>query len=87
MTTEHLHKLIGQQFTVAKLPVVYTIADVTSTHVHLNTNVSTTTQIIKLQSFLTAHIEGLFSYIGEPVKVAKEPVEEEPANFFSLDDL
>ena len=88
MTTEHLYKLIGEQFTLGMLPIVYTIHDVTSTDVHLNTNVSTTTQTIKLESFLAAHLAGSFSYIGEPVSIVEEPVkEEEPANYFSLDDL
>jgi hypothetical protein len=88
MTTKELYKLIGQQFTVGKFPVVYTIHDVTSTSVDLKTNVSESIQRLTLGTFLAAHMKGSFSYIGEPVSIVEEPVKEEgPANFFSLDDL
>ena len=88
MTTEHLYKLIGKQFTLGKLPIVYTIHDVTSTSVHVKSNISESIQTMELKVFLAAHMKGSFSYIGEPVSIVEEPVEEEePANYFSLDDL
>jgi hypothetical protein len=88
MTDTQLTKLIGQQFTLGKFPVVYTIHDVTSTSVDLKTNVSESIQRLTTGTFLAAHLAGSFSYIGEPVSIVEEPVEEEePANYFSLDDL
>jgi hypothetical protein len=87
MTDPHLYKLIGKQFTLGKLPVVYTIHDVTSTSVHVKSNVSESIQTMELEVFSAAHMNGSFSYIGEPVSIVEEPIEEEPANYFSLDDL
>jgi hypothetical protein len=88
MTDPHLYKLIGKQFTLGKLPVVYTIHDVTLTSVHVKSNVSESIQTMELEVFSAAHMNGSFSYIGEPVSIVEEPVEEEePANYFSLDDL
>lgn len=88
MTDKHLYTLIGKQFTLSGLPVLYTIVDVTSNSVHLKSDVSTTTLTLSHPEFLTAHLSGAFSYIGEPIRKVKEPVkEEEPINYFSLDDL
>jgi len=88
MTTKELYKLIGKQFTLGRLPVLYTIEEITSSKVHLKTNLSSLPIKITLTQFLSAHEQGAFSYIGEPVSIVEEPVKEEgPANFFSLDDL